>query len=270
MAEEGGNLEGTRAPGSSAGRKPYRELGTALLVCSVSVLIVLSVGSASAVSPPLLATTHVKAPYTGVGIGLSSSESYLCEMGTKVLKFPEFNTTSGKAQAGGNATANSCPYPPGPSPLTGQELELLVGFQSYNISGLKGTVHLQTHWKLSFKGNLRVYSGGKGEFASAAGDAFVTGDLLNVSSGAGYGFTTSGFVYAINTTTGTDLPIKVSNVAMTQYLNVTVSSKYSYQLLTYVGILVISEVSLNGSSVAYSEIQMYGSGEGATLTSYSY
>ena len=259
-----------RRPASSSGGHVSRELTASLLVCLASVLIVLSVGSASAVSPPRLTTTTEKAPYTGVGLGIVSSDNYLCEAGTKVLKFPEFNTSTGKAQAGGNATSTSCQYPPGPKPLTYQGIELLAGFQSSNITGLKGLVHLKTHWKLSFQGNLRVQSGGKGEFAAALAEVAASGELLNVSSDNEYGFSASVLNYQVNTTTGTDVPIQVSNLVVTQYLNETLSSKSTYALITYVVILLQSEVSLSGSSVAYSEIQLYGSGEGASLTAYSY
>lgn len=234
-----------------------------------SILIVLIMGASSAATARATVTTE-KAPFDGVGFGIDEQVNYLCGVGTKVLDFPSFNTTNGKTVSGANATATSCQYPPGPKPLTQQEVILVAAFQSVNITGLSGLTALQVHWKLSFKGNLHVVSGGSGQFAEAIADVEATGGLLNVTSGNEYEFSEATYEYLLNTTTGTNLAIKESKVATTEFLNETLSSKDTYALVTEVIVVVESEVSLSGSSVAYSEIQMYGSGEGSSLTSYSY
>ena len=235
-----------------------------------SILIVASLATATT-SATTSSNSTFKKPYSGWDASTASTINVQCGVGTRILTFPSFNTTSGKGVAGGNATSRSCAGPPGPNNSGAiQELQLRPGFESTGITGLSGPVAFEVHWVLSFKGHLHIHTAGKGQFAEAIAEVGVTGYLYNGTRTAG-SFTETGLGFLVNTSmSGTDVSISESKIGFTEYLNTTLSGGVTYNIYTVVDVTIADWVSFNGSSIAEAQLEMSGSAEGATLSWYSY
>jgi hypothetical protein len=254
---------GKRTPGLRVkGRRTRSHISVGVVLPCIAILLVLAAPLASAT-----AATTVKAPYSGWNISQESSKSGPCSATIKILKYPNFNSTSGHGVGGGNVSTRSCPGPTSGFTIPAQTE--VVGFLAAQISGLSGPTHFKVHWVLSYAGKLHVHSGGSGQFAEAGAGVSVQGFLYNGTATVG-SFTTVSFDYGINTTVGSNLPFSVSKLGVNVYLNVSLSSTVGYSLEAQVNLGLECEVSLGGTSSADAQLSMYGSSGGATLSYYSY
>ena len=235
---------------------------SAVALASAAAVIVLLAPAASAGTAKTLI-----APYTGYNESYEFSQSRFCGLGTKVLSYPNFNLTTGKTTEGANTTAKSCPGPR--NVVADNAIFEESGLTANLTTGLHGLVHFVAHWVLSYSGHLHVHSGGPGQTAFGSVEIEVTAFLYNNSSEE-LDFSAFTKTYSLNSTTGHDLAISATKVAVSVFLNATLDASDLYAFYTNVQLTVTASVTMGGSSTADAQLSMYGHGGSATLSYFKF
>jgi len=246
---------------SEIGRRPSWRLSGGLAIAAVVGVAMLFVGSAAA-SPLTLAKFAVtdKSPYSGTAYGYLFDAIKGCGTTTSVPVLPFFNLTKGRAIESVAETAHSCSTQNGSA-----EVEAEAEFVSSPFLVTTGLHHVSINWVANFSVKLAASAGSSGSQAAEGGfSEFVDAELVDLTNGSAFypSINPSTSVYIQSGTFSQAYP----HVHQTDYINATLSSTHSYELIVDVTASAYVFVT-PGTSTASASLNMGSGGRGASLSS---
>jgi hypothetical protein len=236
-------------------------IGGSLLVATVIGVALLFVGNAAAA--PLTNAKYAgtnKAPYSGREYGDVFDDDTGCGTSIAVPVLPIFNLTTGYANESVQETAHSCG-----SHNASAEVEAEAEFITTSFTVTTGLHHVTINWVADFSVKLAASPGSSGTQAAEGGFAeFENAELLDLTNGSAF-YSSNVPSVTVYIQSGTYSHV-YPHVHQTGYINATLTSAHSYELIVDV-VASVYVFATPGSSSASASMNMGSAGRDAVLSS---
>ena len=254
-------MESRTRRASGVGSRTTWLIGRGLGIAAVLGVALLFVGSAAAspLSVPKYATTD-KAPYSGTEAGFVFLETAGCGTTSAVPVLPSFNLTTGYATESVQETARSCGSHNGSA-----EVEAEAEFLTASFAVTTGLHRITINWVENFSVKLAATKGSSGTQTAEAGFAgFENAELVDLTNGSAV--QASNVPEITNYIQSGSYTHVYPRLHETSYINATLSSTHSYELIVDVTASVFVFVT-PGASSASASMNLGSAGREAQLAS---